>query len=78
MSQSVKPRFRTFSPSRGLVPPGEVEKAWTSQGSLERAAIWRSFRLSEVRVVKLAAGACGTRDLRPERLGDVLAAGTIV
>ena len=77
VSQSVKPRLRTFSFSRGLTPPGAVLKAWISQGSLEKAGTWRSFRLWDVRVVQLVAGAGGTRDLRDGRLGDVLAAGTI-
>src|SRR5580692_4321649 len=77
VSQSVKPRFRTFSFSRGEMPPGVVLKAWVSQGNLVRAGIWRSFRLWEVRMVKAVAGADGTRDLRMGRLGDVLVAGTI-
>jgi len=33
------------------MPPGRVLKAWISQGSLERAGIWRSLRLRDVRVV---------------------------
>ena len=77
MSQSVKPRFRTFSFCSGEMPPGLVLKAWISQGSLERAGIWRSFRLWKVRVVKLVAGSDGVRGLRAGRLGDVLVAGTI-
>ncbi len=52
VSQSVKPRFRTFSFSREEMPPGLVEDAWISQGSLEKAGIWRSWRPREVRVVQ--------------------------
>src|SRR5580692_8619108 len=72
VSQSVKPRLRTFSFSSGETPPGAVLKAWISQGSLERAGTWRSFRRLEVRVVQLVAGADGMRDLRAVRFGDVL------
>ena len=78
VSQSVKPRLRTFSPSRGLMPPGAVLKAWISQGSLEKAGTWRSLRPLDVPVDQLRAGTGGTRDLRTLRLGDVLVAGTIV
>lgn len=78
MSQSVKPRFSTFSFSRGDMPPGVVEKAWINQGSLENAGTWRSFRLREVRVVKLVAGAVRTRDLGVARLDGVLVVGTIL
>jgi len=60
------------------MPPGLVLKAWISQGSLERAGIWRSLRPREVRVVQLFAGTGGMRDLRTLRFGDVLVAGTIV
>jgi len=60
------------------MPPGAVLKAWTSQGSLERAGIWRSWRPLEVRVVQVVAGVDGTRDLRTGRLEDVLVADTIV
>ncbi len=60
------------------MPPGRVLKAWISQGSLEKAGTWRSFRLREARVVQLVAAWSGTRDLRAGRLGDVLVAGTIV
>jgi len=77
VSQSVKPRFRTFSDSSGETPPGAVLKAWISQGSLERAGIWRSLRLREVRVVQFVVGVDGTPSLRTGRLGDVLVAGTM-
>jgi hypothetical protein len=77
VSQSVKPRFNTFSFSRGETPPGAVEKAWINQGSLEKAGTWMSFRLPEVRVVQLVAGVDGTRGLRTGRLGDLLVTGTI-
>ena len=77
VSQSVKPRFRTFSLSTGEMPPELVLKAWISQDSLEKAGIWRSWRPREVRVVKLVAGSDGVRGLRVGRLGDVLVAGTI-
>ena len=60
------------------MPPGLVLKAWISQGSLEKAGIWRSWRPQEVLVVQLVAGTDGTRGLRTARLGDVLVAGTIV
>ena len=59
------------------MPPGAVEKAWISQGSLEREGIWRSFRLWEVRVVQLVAGVDRMLGLRTGRLEDVLVAGTI-
>ena len=75
VSQSVKPRFNTFSFSTGEMPPWAVEKAWISQGSLEKAGIWRSLRPPEARVVQLA-GVDGTRGLRTGRFGDVLVAGT--
>ena len=78
VSQSVKPRLRTFSFSSGEMPPGAVLKAWISQGSLEKAGICRSLRLREARVVHLVAGAGATRDLRAGRFDDVLVAGTIV
>ncbi len=60
------------------MPPGRVLKAWISQGSLVKAGIWRSWMPLEVRVVHVAAGVGGTRDLRTGRLEDVLVAGTIV
>jgi hypothetical protein len=60
--------LRTFSASRGLMPPRRVLKAWISQGSLEKAGIWRSFRLREVRVVQWVAGVDGTRGLLTGRL----------
>ena len=60
------------------MPPGVVLKAWISQGSLEKAGTWRSFRPWDVRVVQLAARVDGARDLRMARFGDVLVAGTIV
>jgi hypothetical protein len=78
VSQSVKPRLRTFSPLSGETPPARVLKAWISQGSLEKAGIWRSLGPPEVRVAELDAGADGTRDLLGGRLRDVLVAGTIV
>ena len=78
VSQSVKPRLRTFSFSREEMPPGLVENAWISQGNSDKAGIWRSFRLRDVRVVKLVAGADGTGDLRVGRLDGVLVAGTIL
>ncbi len=60
------------------MPPGVVLKAWISQGSLEKAGTWRSFRPWDVRVAQLAARVDGARDLRMARFGDVLVAGTIV
>jgi len=78
VSQSVKPRLRTFSSSSGETPPGRVLKAWISQGSLDKAGTWRIFRLQDVLVVQLVAGADAMRDLRTARLEDVLVAGTIV
>ncbi len=51
VSQSVKPRLRTFWLSRGLMPPGRVLKAWISQGSLEKAGTWRIWTSPDARVV---------------------------
>jgi len=78
VSQSVKPRFRTFSFSRVETPPELVLKAWISQESLEKAGTCRRFRPREVWVVHVVAGTGGIRGLRTLRLGDVLVAGTIV
>src|SRR5271167_574364 len=78
VSQSVKPRLRTFSFSSGEMPPGAVENAWISQGSLEKAGTWRIFRLRDVLVVQLVAGVDALRDLLTARLVDDLVAGTIV
>ena len=78
MSQSVNPRFRTFSFSRGEMPPRRVLKAWISQGSFEKAGTCRSWTPQEARVVHLVAGVDGTLDFRTVRLGDVLVAGTII
>lgn len=47
VSQSVKPRLRTFSLLREETRPGRVLKAWISQGRLERAGIWRSWSPGE-------------------------------
>jgi hypothetical protein len=52
VSQSVKPRLRTFSLSTGETPPGAVPKAWISQGSLEKAGTWKSLRPPETWVVQ--------------------------
>jgi len=77
VSQSVKPRLRTFStfsgaaaerPTSGETPPGRVEKAWISQGSLEKAGIWRSLRSCESRVVQEAVD--NEALLRVEPLGE--------
>ena len=68
MSQSVKPRFNTFSFSRGETPPGCVLKAWISQVSLERAGTCRSLRPREVRVIQEAEGEAGR--LWAERFGE--------
>src|SRR6267142_6794470 len=52
VSQSVKPRFNTFSPSRSETPPGLVLKPWMSQGSLFRAGTWRIWRPRDFRVIQ--------------------------
>jgi len=77
VSQSVKPRLRTFSFSSGEMPPGAVLKAWISQGSLEKAGTWRMRRPLEVRVVQLVAGADAMRDLRTASFGEEDFAGGI-
>ncbi len=77
VSQSVKPRLRTFSFSSGETPPGAVLKAWMSQGSLEKAGTWMSLRPRDARVVKPAEGLDGMRSLRTARFEDDLVAGTM-
>src|ERR1700676_1346256 len=64
VSQSVKPRLRTFSLARGLMPAGRVLKAWISQGSLEKAGTWRILAPLWVRVVQALAGGMSLRLLR--------------
>lgn len=61
MSQSVKPRFRTFSFSRGEMPPGAVLKAWMSQGSLEKERISRIWRPLDARLVQTEVEVCRLR-----------------
>lgn len=42
------------------MPPGTVEKAWTSQGSLERAGTWRRRSPREERLVQEGSWGFGT------------------
>lgn len=65
LSQSVRPRFRTFSPFRSEKPPGRVLKPWMSQGSLLSSADWTIFRPAEFLMSHFpcVAGAMGDGEL---------------
>lgn len=61
-SQSVKPRLRTFSSFRGLMPPGRVLKAWISQGILVKAGTCRIRQPPDARVVQDSFDRLGLRE----------------